>query len=76
MSTPKPEPNYDPFPPGRSYRTSVIECDAEGLDRMLKRGDFQVQGKDFSIYCDEPETIGGDNAYPPPLYYFAASLLF
>jgi hypothetical protein len=53
----------------------VIECDAEALDRMRKRADISALGG-FTIYCDEPPSIGGDNSAPPPLYYFAASILF
>lgn len=74
-SSSRPEPNYDPFPSGTSYRSMVIECDAEALDRMRKRADIGAFGG-FTIYCDEPPSIGGDNSAPPPLYYFAASILF
>ncbi len=60
----------------RSYRSTVLECDAETLGTMLKRADFSIAGKDFSIFCDEPETIGGDNSAPPPMAYLAAAILF
>lgn len=72
---PRPEPNYDPFPAGKSYRSSVVECDAEALERMRKRADFASLGG-FTIHCDEPPSLGGDNSAPPPLYYFAACILF
>jgi hypothetical protein len=74
-SSPRPEPNYDPFPSGTSYRSMVIECNAEALERMRKRVDISALGG-FTIYCDEPPSIGGDNSAPLPLYYFAASILF
>jgi hypothetical protein len=54
----------------------VIECDVEALQRMCKRADISAFGG-FTIYCDEPPSIGGDNtAPPPPPYYFVASILF
>lgn len=61
---------------GRSYRSTVLECDAETLGTMLKRADFSIAGKEFSIFCDEPDTIGGDNSAPPPMAYLAAAILF
>ena len=70
-----PGPNYDPFPAGASYTTSVVECDAEALERMRKRADIGVLGG-FTMYSDEPPELGGNNSAPPPLYYFAASILF
>ena len=65
-------PNYDPFPPGASHRSMVIECEVDDLGHMLRRA--KVRG--FEIMCDEPETIGGNNTAPAPLHYFAASILF
>ena len=73
--SPRPIPNFDPFPPGARYSTSVIECDAEALERMRKRADIGELGG-FTMYSDEPPELGGDNSAPPPLYYFAASILF
>ena len=77
MSTsgPTADPDRELFPSGQNYRNGVIELDAEGLERMRKRADFTSFGP-FTIYCDEPETVGGDNSAPPPLVYFAASILF
>ena len=60
----------------RSYRSTVLECDAETLGTMLKRADFSIAGKDFSIFCDEPDTVGGDNSAPPPMAYLASAILF
>ena len=73
--SPQREPNFDPFPRGSSYTTSVIECDAESLERMRKRADISVLGG-FTMYSDEPPELGGDNSAPPPMYYLAASILF
>ena len=60
----------------RSFRSTVLECDAETLGTMLKRADFSIAGKEFSIFCDEPDTIGGDNSAPPPMAYLSAAILF
>ncbi len=74
-SSSRPEPNYDPFLPGTSSRSMVVELDAEALERMRKRADFKEFGG-YTVYCDEPPIVGGDNSAPPPLIYFAASILF
>ncbi len=70
-----PTVNYNPFPPGQSSRSMVIEVDVEDMGNMLRRAFVQTHGK-FTIYCDEPETIGGNATAPAPLHYFAASILF
>ena len=70
-----PGPNYNPFPPGQSYHSMVVECDVEDLGHMLRRADISTFGK-FTIYCDEPAFIGGNGTAPAPLHYFAASILF
>ena len=74
MST-QPEPQYDPFPPGGSYRAMVVECEVDDLGNMLRRAKMKSHGE-FSIYCDEPPEIGGGSTAPAPLHYFAASILF
>ena len=71
----RPEPNYNPFPPGQSERSMVIEVEVEDLGNMLRRG-FTLGHGDFTIYCDEPPSIGGNSTAPAPLHYFAASILF
>ena len=53
-------------------RNIVVEGDARTLDRMRKQADI----RGFTIFCDEGLQIGGDNSAPPPLAYFASSLLF
>ena len=69
------EPNYDPFPPGGSHRSMTIELEVEDMGNMLRRAFTQGPGS-FTIYCDEPEAIGGNGTAPAPLHYFAASILF
>ena len=49
----KPQPNYDPFPPGQSSSSMVIELDVEDWGQMLRRALVSSCGK-FAIYCDEP----------------------
>ena len=74
-SSPKTEPNFDPFPPGGNHRSMTIEMDVEDMGSMLRRAFTKGHG-DFAIYCDEPEIIGGNGTAPAPLHYFAASILF
>ena len=73
--TERPVPNYNPFPPGESSRSMVIELDVEDMGNMLRRAFVDTHGK-FTIYCDEPEAIGGNGTAPAPLHYFAASIVF
>ena len=42
---------------------------------MLERMKKQAEIRGFTILCDESEPMG-DNSAPPPLAYFASSLLF
>ena len=53
----------------------MIELDVEDMGNMLRRAFVNTHGK-FTIYCDEPPTIGGNSTAPAPLHYFAASILF
>ena len=53
-------------------REIMLEADAETLERMRKEG----HARDFTVYCDEGERIGGDNSAPPPLAYFGLSIAF
>lgn len=58
-------------------RELVFEADAETLGPQLKRA--RVGNNDigtFSLFCDEPEIIGGDNSAPTPLMYFTSALGF
>ena len=52
-------------------RSFVLQADARMQERMKKQS--EVRG--FTIHCDEGEPMG-DNTAPPPLAYFASSLLF
>ena len=52
-------------------RTFTLEGNAATMERQKKRSEF----RGFTILCDEREPMG-DNTAPPPLAYFASSLLF
>jgi len=52
-------------------RSNLMEVDAWTGDRMKKQS--EVRG--FTIMCDEREPMGNDTA-PPPLAYFASSIIF
>ena len=52
-------------------RSITIEGDVKMLERMKKQADI----RGFTIMCDEREPMGDDTA-PPPLAYFASSILF
>ena len=52
-------------------RSITVEGDARMLERMKKQADI----RGFTIMCDEREPMG-DNSAPPPLAYFASSILF
>ena len=67
MTTPPSQPQY---PDIRSV-SNIMEVDAWTEDRMKKQS--EVRG--FTIRCDEREP-NGDNTAPPPLEYFASSILF
>ena len=52
-------------------RSITVEGDVHKLERMKKQADI----RGFTIMCDEREPMG-DNSAPPPLAYFASSILF
>ena len=52
-------------------RAITVEGDVRMLERMRKEA--EIRG--FTIMCDEREPMG-DNSAPPPLAYFASSVLF
>ncbi len=52
-------------------RSIVVEGDVQTLERQKKQADI----RGFTIMCDEREPMG-DNTAPPPLAYFASSILF
>jgi hypothetical protein len=52
-------------------RSNVMQGDAWTGERMKKQS--EIRG--FTIMCDEGQPMG-DNTAPPPLAYFASSILF
>ena len=52
-------------------RSITVQSDVQMLEHMKKRADT----RGFTIMCDEREPMGGNTA-PPPLAYFASSILF
>lgn len=66
-----PAPSSQPNSQDRISRTIAVTGDAQMLERMKKEGHF----RGFTIVCDEREPMGGNTA-PPPLAYFASSILF
>ena len=52
-------------------RSITVESSVQMLDHMKKQADT----RGFTIMCDEREPMGGNTA-PPPLAYFASSILF
>ncbi len=52
-------------------RSITLEGDVRMLERMKKES--EIRG--FTILCDEREPMG-DNSAPPPLAFFASSILF
>jgi hypothetical protein len=60
----------DELPPGGS--NSTVAVDVEHLEKMLHRG----TRLHFEVFCDEPERMGGEDSYPPPLTYIAFGVGF
>ena len=69
MTTPSPQSR--PTSDDRISRSVVVEGDVRMLERMKKQS--EIRG--FTILCDEREPMG-DNSAPPPLAYFASSVVF
>ena len=53
-------------------RKSTVAVDCEHVEKMLHKGTRER----FVIYCDEPERMGGEDAYPPPLTYITSGIGF
>ena len=53
-----------------SRRTIAVDC--EHVEKMLHKSTREQ----FVIYCDEPERMGGENAYPAPLTYITSGIGF
>ena len=66
-----PAPSSQPSSQDVISRSFVLQADAQMQERMKKQS--EVRG--FTIHCDEGEPMG-DNTAPPPLAYFASSILF
>ena len=58
------------LPQRGARRTVAVDC--EHIERMLHRGTRDQ----FEIYCDEPERMGGEDAYPQPLTYITWGIGF
>lgn len=55
---------------GDAMRTRAEVETEGGVDGALAR----LDEREFVFYSDEPEYLGGDDAYPAPLEYFASAL--
>jgi hypothetical protein len=58
--------------PAILHRDVIVEASAANLQGMLHRAEV----RDFTIFSDEPPSMGGDNAYPAPLFYFVSATAF
>ena len=64
-----------PSSPAGDQDTISRSITVEGDVRMLERMKKEAEIRGFTIMCDEREPMG-DNSAPPPLAYFASSVLF
>jgi hypothetical protein len=64
-----------PSSPADDQDTISRSITVEGDVRMLERMKKEAEIRGFTIMCDEREPMG-DNSAPPPLAYFASSVLF
>jgi len=62
----------DELPAVDRGRVYTMSAEAVSLDKQHKVGRF----RHFEFHCDEPQWLGGDDAYPQPLTYLAASVAF
>ena len=58
--------------PRGGRREFTVEVDAQKLERMLKEGYV----RQFTVYCDEGEQVGGDDSAPNPLGYYLLGVAF
>ncbi len=49
----------------RGVQRSTVAVDVEHVEKMLHR----ATRNQFEVFVDEPESMGGDDSYPPPLTY-------
>jgi hypothetical protein len=64
-----------PSSPAGDQDTISRAITVEGDVRMVERMKKEAEIRGFTIMCDEREPMG-DNSAPPPLAYFASSVLF
>ena len=64
------EVHGEELPRGGTKRTLSVEC--EHIEKMLHKSTREQ----FVIHCDEPERMGGENAYPAPLTYIVSGIGF
>jgi hypothetical protein len=50
----------------------TIAVEAESAGKMQKVGRYRK----FTIMCDEPPGLGGDDEHPQPLFYLASAVAF
>ncbi len=55
---------------GTSHHTVSVDCNH--IEKMLHVGEKDQ----FKVFCDEPDSMGGENAYPQPLTYIAMGIGF
>lgn len=60
----------DELPKGVNRRTVAVDC--EHVEKMLHKG----AREHYVFFSDEPETMGGDDNYPPPLTYITGGIGF
>ena len=60
------------IPESRRGAKRTMVAEAETVEKQLKKAHI----RHFEVYCDEPPTLGGEDAYPQPLAYLAAAVGF
>lgn len=53
-------------------KTITMSADITALEKQRKVASF----RDFEIFCDEPQWLGGEDQHPQPLTYLAAGVGF
>lgn len=72
-ATPAPSPAVAPEA-GRPFRKGAR---VRVIRDQLKVADVvSDEGRPFTIYCDEPPAISGNDEHPQPLHYLAAAVGF
>ena len=68
------EPPQDLLPPGTTERVITFEVDAESLEGLRKRAETTMYGG--HVLLSDEATDPGGSPHPPPMVYFASSILF